>query len=146
EPGVPGREHGLLLAEVVDPDGQDRLRRRGLGAEPPDVGLAERALPGERLARHEPGPVAVPLPLGHLRERRDRTGHVVPARHECSRLSSGTPSWHEAAAAGLTLPGCANRAPTAGILLRPDEGRSVALRHRRSARWVGPVATGAPVC
>src|SRR2546430_16325515 len=52
-------QHRFLLAEVPDADGQDGAVRRNLVAEPPDVGLAERPVPGEPLAADEPGPVAV---------------------------------------------------------------------------------------
>ena len=55
-----GRQDGLLLAHVLDPHGQDRALRRRLVAEPLEICLAERPLPGEALARDEPGPVAVP--------------------------------------------------------------------------------------
>ena len=61
-----GGEHGLLLAEVLHANGQDGPVRRGLLAEPPQVCLAERAFPGEGLARDGPGPVAVPLAFGHV--------------------------------------------------------------------------------
>src|SRR5579859_6999066 len=53
--GVRG-EHGLLLAQVLDADSQDR--------------------PG-----HEPGPVAVPLALGDLGQPPGQPGHVVYSRH-----------------------------------------------------------------
>ena len=42
-------EHRLLLAEVVDANGEDRTSGRAGIAEAPDVGLAERSLPREPL-------------------------------------------------------------------------------------------------
>src|SRR6476620_3472265 len=48
------REHGLLLAEIVDPHGKDRACGGRFGAEPLDVRLAERTLPREALARNRP--------------------------------------------------------------------------------------------
>src|SRR6185437_39496 len=74
-------EHRFLLAEVPDPDGQDGPVRRGLIAEPPDIRLAERPVPGERLAADEPGPVAEPLPLGHLGQFGGHPGHIVESHH-----------------------------------------------------------------
>ena len=74
-------EHGLLLAEVFYPNGQYRSLGRRLSAEPPQVCLAERPFPRERLARDEPGPVAVPLVLGGARELSGQLSYVVKVRH-----------------------------------------------------------------
>src|SRR3954451_3321280 len=41
-----GGEHCLLFTEVLGPDGQDWAVRRHLVAEPADVRLAERPVPG----------------------------------------------------------------------------------------------------
>jgi hypothetical protein len=79
----------LLLREVGDADRQDRPVRWGLGAEPPDVGVGERALPGEALLAHEPGPQSVPLaavgrvppPLRHVGKRGTHHGCVLEGRH-----------------------------------------------------------------
>src|SRR5215472_5455170 len=100
EEGVPVRgEHGLLLAEVFHPDGQYRSVRRRLSAEPPQVCLAERPFPRERLVRDEPGPVAVPLALGATRELSGQLGHVVKVRHTPYRVQWSGPS------VGCRLPG-----------------------------------------
>src|SRR5215813_7392625 len=76
-----GGEHGLLLAEIPDTDRQDRPVWRGLVAEPPDVRLAERPFPGERLAPDGPAPVAAALALGDLGQPRGHAGRVVQSRH-----------------------------------------------------------------
>ena len=52
--------------------------RRGRVAEPLEIGLGERAFPGEGLAGDEPGPVAVP--------RRPRSPRAAPRRSSARRL------------------------------------------------------------
>src|SRR5215831_2997501 len=74
-------EHRLLLAEVLDADGQDRPIRRGLVAEPPEIRLAERPFPRECLAGGVPRPGAVTFALGDLGQRQGQFGHVVDGRH-----------------------------------------------------------------
>src|SRR6185437_1620166 len=46
-----------------------------------DVGLVQRPLPRERLPADEPRAVAVPLPLGDLRQGCGEPGGVVDRRH-----------------------------------------------------------------
>jgi len=90
-----GREHRLLLAEVLDLDGEDRAVRRCLLAEPADVRLAERPVPGEGLAADIPGPVAVPLPLGDLGQLSGHPGHVIQRRHVATLPRALQPGdWH----------------------------------------------------
>src|ERR1700753_1474346 len=66
--GLAGREDRFLLRLVGGPEREDRAPRRRLGAKALEVGLAERAFPGERLARHVPGTVAAAFlgALGYL--------------------------------------------------------------------------------
>src|SRR6476661_1831053 len=54
-------EHGLLLGQVGHPNGEDGSGRWRLVAEAAQIGLAEGAVPRERLAPHRPGEVAEPL-------------------------------------------------------------------------------------
>jgi Fungalysin metallopeptidase (M36) len=75
------REHGLLLAEVLDTYAQDGTFRRGLVAEPLEVRLAEGAFPGEAPARHRPCPVAEARALGHLGKAHRDPRRVVDRRH-----------------------------------------------------------------
>jgi hypothetical protein len=87
-PGVGGQD-GFLLAEVVDPDGQDRpLGRPGI-TKPFDVGFAERPLPREALATDEPRAIAVTLAFGDLWKLRDHRGDVVERDHGASCSSAG---------------------------------------------------------
>lgn len=80
-----GGEHRLLLAEVLDPDGEDRtVRWRGM-AEPPDVRLGERPFPGEGLAGDGPRAVAVALALGDLGQIECHPGRLVDRRHAGDR-------------------------------------------------------------
>jgi hypothetical protein len=85
------REYRFLLRLVGGPDREDRTRRRRRPgqAEPLDVGLAVRALPGERLARDLPATPAVVLllALGHLGQCRREPGHVIEGLHENTLLS-----------------------------------------------------------
>src|SRR5215471_5760423 len=74
-------EHRLLLAEVLDADGQDGTSRRGLVAEPPEIRLAERPFPRECLTSGVPRPVAVTFALGDLGQRQRQFGHVADGRH-----------------------------------------------------------------
>src|SRR5579872_5051542 len=60
EPATPGGQHRLFVVEVEDTGREDRAVRGNLLAETPDVGLAERSLPRERLPRDEPRAVPVP--------------------------------------------------------------------------------------
>src|ERR1035438_6214708 len=76
-----GSEHGFLLAEILDADGQDRPVGRGIVAEPLQIGLAERPFPGEGLAGDEPGPVAVTVILSHLGQFKGYQRRVVNSRH-----------------------------------------------------------------
>lgn len=84
-----GLEHRLLIAEAGDSDRQDRTVRRDVGAEPLDVGVGERALPGEALPAHGPCSQAVPLsavvrwPAGlpNVRERGAQCCCIVEGRH-----------------------------------------------------------------
>lgn len=62
------REHRRLLDEIVDTYREDGPIGCGLLAEAPDVGLAERPLPGERLPDHAPRAIAVPFSLCDLRQ------------------------------------------------------------------------------
>ena len=74
-------EHRFLLVQVLHGHREDRAGgRRGI-TEPLDVSLAERPLPGEGLAVHEPGAVAVALALGDLGELRDDPHDVVDRCH-----------------------------------------------------------------
>src|SRR5215469_15063536 len=86
-------EHGLLFAQVLDADGQDRPVRRGLFAEPPQIRLAERPFPRKRLTRNRPGPAAVPLTFGGLGQLGRQRGHVVESRHVCTVLVQSGRSW-----------------------------------------------------
>jgi hypothetical protein len=76
-----GGENRFLLAEVVDPDREDRAVGRGLVPEPLDVGLAERPFPREALLADEPRAIAEALPLGDLRELRHHACDVVESDH-----------------------------------------------------------------
>ena len=86
--GVGGHDR-LLLPEVGGADGQDRAVRRRLVAETLDVGLAERALPGERLPADFPRPKSpVPLEaLGHLGQLASQAGHIIEGLHESNRTA-----------------------------------------------------------
>jgi hypothetical protein len=87
------REDRLLFRLVGSADRENRALGRPLVAEPLEVGLAVRALPGEALARDLPfAPAAVPfLALGHLGQRRREPGHVVEGLHEFTVLSGPRP-------------------------------------------------------
>src|ERR1017187_1903717 len=85
------REQSLLLAEILDPDGQDRTIRRGLVAEALQVRLAERPFPRERLATDEPRPVAEALTDGDLGQLQGQRGHLVDSRHTRTALLAGRP-------------------------------------------------------
>jgi hypothetical protein len=77
-------EDRLLLGLIGGPDREDRARRRLLAAVALDIGLAERPLPGEPLARHLPEAVAAVLllALGYLGQLGHQTGHVIEGLHE----------------------------------------------------------------
>jgi hypothetical protein len=80
---VPG-EDGLLLNQVGGADREDRAGRH-LVTESLEVRLAERALPGERLASHLPGPVDLAVfvhPFGHLGQLGRQAGHIIESLHE----------------------------------------------------------------
>jgi hypothetical protein len=85
------REHRLLFRLVGGADREDGTRRRLLAgqAEPLEVGLAVRALPGESLARDLPATPAVALVLapGHLGQGRREPRHVIEGLHEFTVLS-----------------------------------------------------------
>jgi hypothetical protein len=87
------REDRLLLGLVGGADRENRALRRPLVAEPLEVGLAVRALPGEALARDLPltPAVALLLALGHLAQRRREPGHVIEGLHEFTVLSGPRP-------------------------------------------------------
>ena len=72
-----GREHRLLLGQVLDADREDRTGRRGRIAEPLDVCLGERPLPREGLAGDVPGAV-----------RRERVASVTSGRAMAIRAAS----------------------------------------------------------
>ena len=79
------------LYSFLDPDGDDVAAGRGLGTEPFDVGLAERALPGERLALDGPGAVAVRRPAGRRRQREREPLDVVPVRPRTGQARARSP-------------------------------------------------------
>jgi hypothetical protein len=85
------REHRLLFRPVGGADREDGALPRLLAgqAEPLEVGLAVRALPGEALAPDLPLPPAVVLllALGHLGQCRREPGHVIEGLHENTVLS-----------------------------------------------------------
>lgn len=89
------REDRLLFRLVGGADRENRALLRLLAgqAEPLEVGLAVRALPGEALARDLPFPqAAVPfLALGHFGQGRREPGHVVEGLHEFTVLSGPRP-------------------------------------------------------
>src|SRR5262249_44690243 len=91
----------FLFAEIPDADRQDRPVRRGFVAEPPDVRLAERPFPGERLPTDGPGTVAAACALGDLGQPRGHAGSVVQSRHMSYRN----------AAAALVRPGWSGACP-----------------------------------
>jgi hypothetical protein len=88
-----GGEHRLFLAEILDANGQHGAVGRGLVAEPPDVRLAERPVPGEGLTADEPRPVAVPLALSDLGQFRYQPGHIIEGRHLRTVLRSDAAAW-----------------------------------------------------
>ena len=77
------RKDRFLFRLVGGTDREDRALGRLLVAEPLEVRLAERALPGEDLARDPPVTPAVTLvrALGHLGQRRREPGHIVEGLH-----------------------------------------------------------------
>ena len=81
KPALPLGQHRLLLVQVGRPHREDRTRGRLLVAEAAEVGLAERPIPGEGLAVHEPGAVAVALRLGDVRQVRHQASDVIDRRH-----------------------------------------------------------------
>src|ERR1700751_3400353 len=85
------REDGLLLGQVGGTDRENRAVRRLFVAEPLDVRLAERALPGECLAVDLPRPVGLPVlvdALSYLGHAGGQACHVVEGLHPYD----GTPS------------------------------------------------------
>jgi hypothetical protein len=91
-----GGEHGFFLAEVVDPDREDRSVGRSGITEPFDVGLAERPLPREALLADEPGAISVTLAFGDLWKLRDHLRDVVEGDHGCFSLRECNPPIHSA--------------------------------------------------
>jgi hypothetical protein len=87
------REDRFLFRLVGGADRENRALGRPLVAEPPEVGLAVRALPGEALARDPPVTPAVVLllALGHPGQRRRKPGHVIEGRHEFTVLPGPRP-------------------------------------------------------
>ena len=80
-PLVPVASSASLSARSAVLQGEDRAGGRGGVAEPLEIGLGERAFPGEGLAGDEPGPVAVALALGHLGQSGDHPLDVCERRH-----------------------------------------------------------------
>jgi len=74
-------QNGLFLADVCDANGEDRAGRGARIAEPFDVGLAERPLPGEGLAGNGPGAIAVALAFGDLRQVQGHPGCLIDTDH-----------------------------------------------------------------
>jgi hypothetical protein len=91
-----GRENRLLFRLVGGADRENRALGRPLVTEPLEVGLAVRALPGERLALDLPLTPAVVLllALGHLGQLRREPCHVIEGLHEFTVLS-GPPPVHD---------------------------------------------------
>jgi hypothetical protein len=85
EKGVRVRgEDGFFVVQLRGADGEDRSLRRGLVAEPLQVGLAERAFPRERFATDGPGPVTVAVFVFALHDLGQFGGHpsyLVQRRH-----------------------------------------------------------------
>src|SRR5215469_225006 len=130
-------EHRLLLAEILDADGEDRPLRRGLVAEPPEIGFAERALPRECLACDEPGPVAVTLTLGDLGQARGHQGHVVETRHTGTVAASRRAGQRWLGRTGLRL-GVDRVEHSGGDQVVPGEHRQPVV-HPFGVGEVGPV-------
>lgn len=74
-------QHGFLLAEIFDSNGQNGSSRRDRVTEPLEVRLAERTLPGESLARNGPRSVAVTFAFGDFGKFQGQPGHVVEGCH-----------------------------------------------------------------
>jgi hypothetical protein len=95
EAALARRQDRFLFRLVRGADPENRALRRLLAgqAEPLEVGLAERALPGETLARDLPVPPAAVLLLAlrHLGQRRREPGHVIEGLHELTVLSGPRP-------------------------------------------------------
>src|SRR4051794_800640 len=83
-----GGEHGLLLVKVGDSNCHDGTVGRLSVAEPLDVCLAERPLPGERLAANGPRPVAVTFALNNLWQRQRYLGYIVERDHIWQRSNA----------------------------------------------------------
>jgi len=74
-------ENRLLLAEVLDPDGEDRpVGRRGI-PEALDVRLAERSLPREGLPGDGPRPIAVTETFGDVGQLQGHPSDFVDGEH-----------------------------------------------------------------
>jgi hypothetical protein len=74
-------EYGFFFVEVADPDGKDGPSRwRGI-TEALQVGLAERALPGEALALDKPRTVAVSLAFNYIGQLENGSSHIVEGSH-----------------------------------------------------------------
>ena len=87
-----GLEHGFLLVQVLDTDGEDGAVRRSLVTEALDVGLAERPLPREPLAADEPGAVVVACTLGDVRELHRHLGCLFGRRRHAARTYCEPPT------------------------------------------------------
>lgn len=74
------REHSLFLRTVKNADGEDRSAGHRRIAEARDVRLAERPFPGESLAAHEPGALAIACAFGDRGKSRGQPGYVVNGR------------------------------------------------------------------
>ncbi|MGH3166759.1 MAG: hypothetical protein ACRDN0_12830 [Trebonia sp.] len=78
----------LLFVQVGGADGDDRARGRGLVAVALDIGLAEGAFPGERLAPGFPGQAGLAVlvhAFGDLGQREGEAGHVSERLHDSIR-------------------------------------------------------------
>jgi hypothetical protein len=78
--------NGLLLAQILDADGEDRPVRRGRIPEPLDVRLAERSLPREGLPGDGPRPIAVTATFGDVGQLQGHPGYFVDGDHGSSVL------------------------------------------------------------
>ncbi len=76
-----GLDQRLFLFKVHHTDRDDRPRRRGRVAKPLDICLAERPIPGERLASNGPRAVAMALAFGDQRQVESHLRDIVDGDH-----------------------------------------------------------------